>query len=57
MGFGSKFSDPENPTVMILAGAPDSVGVLEITDMIFKTRGPGKYHVTYCAFRNDLKDL
>jgi len=41
MGAGSKFSDPSNPAVVVKVGAPGSRGVLEITDMIFKTRGPG----------------
>lgn len=41
MGSGSKFSDPTNPNVMVRVGDPGSSGVLEITDMVFKTRGPG----------------
>jgi hypothetical protein len=41
MGSGDKFSDPTNPTVMVKVGEPGSSGVLEITDMVFKTRGPG----------------
>lgn len=40
MGSGSKFSDPTNPTVVVQAGASGSTGVLEISDIIFKTQGP-----------------
>ncbi|KZP07111.1 glycoside hydrolase family 55 protein [Athelia psychrophila] len=40
MGSGSKFSDSKKPTVMVQVGAPGSAGVLEISDMIFKTQGP-----------------
>jgi glucan 1,3-beta-glucosidase len=40
MGSGSKFSDPTNPAVVVKAGESGSSGVLEITDMVFKTKGP-----------------
>lgn len=56
MGSGSKFSDPENPTVMVQVGASGSTGVLEISDMLFKTQGPGKYiSDAYC--RNQLREF
>ena len=41
MGGGSAFSDMNNPTVMVQAGAPGSSGILEITDIVFTTQGPG----------------
>lgn len=40
MGTGSKFTDYNNPQPVIQVGAPGSSGVVEITDMIFTTRGP-----------------
>jgi hypothetical protein len=46
MGAGSKFSNPSSPAVVVKVGASGSRGVLEITDMIFKTRGPG---ADYCC--------
>ncbi|KAJ3543670.1 hypothetical protein NM688_g5834 [Phlebia brevispora] len=39
-GSGSAFFDYANPEVVVQVGAPDSTGVLEITDMIFMTHGP-----------------
>ncbi|KAF8654243.1 hypothetical protein AX16_003764 [Volvariella volvacea WC 439] len=39
-GRGSAFQDYNNPQTIIRAGAPNSQGVLEITDMIFTTVGP-----------------
>jgi hypothetical protein len=41
MGSGSKFCDPVNPAVVVKVGDSGSSGVLEITDMVFKTKGPG----------------
>lgn len=43
MGGGSAFSDMNNPTVMVQAGAPGSSGTLEITDVVFATQGPGRF--------------
>jgi len=40
MGSGSKFCDPVNPAVVVKVGDSGSSGVLEITDMVFKTKGP-----------------
>jgi hypothetical protein len=48
MGSGSKFSDPSNPAVVVQAGTAGSSGVLEITDMIFKTQGPGTKMAVWC---------
>lgn len=41
MGGGANFEDQKNPRVMVQAGAPWTNGVLEITDIIFSTVGPG----------------
>lgn len=43
MGGGSAFADINNPTVMVQAGAPGSSGILEITDIVFTTQGPGGF--------------
>ncbi|KAG2049894.1 glycoside hydrolase family 55 protein [Suillus hirtellus] len=40
MAGGSAFSDQNNPRVVIQAGAANSQGVLEISDMVFTTAGP-----------------
>lgn len=40
MGGGSAFSNMNSPTVMVQAGAPGSSGILEITDIVFTTKGP-----------------
>jgi glucan 1,3-beta-glucosidase len=50
IGGGPAFSDVKNPTVMVQVGAPGSSGIMEITDIIFTTRGPGKRCAFYPAF-------
>ncbi|EJD39742.1 glucan 1,3-beta-glucosidase [Auricularia subglabra TFB-10046 SS5] len=40
IGTGPKFSDPSNPQVVVRVGTPGSNGILEISDMLFTTRGP-----------------
>ena len=40
-GTGGKFFDYANPVPVVRAGDTNSQGVLEITDMIFATHGPG----------------
>ena len=40
-GKGKSFSDQENPQVVVRVGEKYSRGVVEITDMIFTTVGPG----------------
>ncbi|KAI0692746.1 beta-1,3-glucanase [Cerioporus squamosus] len=40
LGTGNQFTDYNNPRPVIRAGTAGSTGVLEITDMIFSTRGP-----------------
>lgn len=42
LGGGANFEDQSNPRVMVQAGEPWSNGVLEISDIIFSTVGPGK---------------
>jgi len=42
LGGGAKFQDENNPKVMVQAGAPWTRGILEITDIIFSTVGPGR---------------
>ena len=42
MGGGSAFSDMTSPTVMVQVGAPGSSGIMEISDIVFATRGPGR---------------
>ena len=44
MGGGSAFNNVNNPTVMVQAGAPGSSGILEITDIVFTTQGPGEFN-------------
>ncbi|KAF8446401.1 exo-beta-1,3-glucanase [Boletus edulis BED1] len=40
LGGGAMFQDQKNPKVMVEAGAPYTIGILEITDIIFSTLGP-----------------
>jgi hypothetical protein len=40
-GAGPSFQDQNNPQVVVRVGEPGSRGVVEITDMIFSTVGPG----------------
>lgn len=42
MGTGRKFSDVSNPVPVVRVGTPCTQGELEISDMIFSTRGPSK---------------
>ncbi|TFK33474.1 exo-beta-1,3-glucanase [Crucibulum laeve] len=39
-GKGEKFQDKENPQVVVRVGAPESQGIMEISDIIFSTIGP-----------------
>lgn len=41
-GKGTNFQSQTSPQVVVQAGAASSQGVLEISDMIFTTIGPGK---------------
>lgn len=42
MATGTAFANASSPQVAIQVGAPGSTGIVEISDMIFTTRGPGK---------------
>jgi glucan 1,3-beta-glucosidase len=37
------FQDQHNPKVMVRVGEDNSEGVVEITDIIFSTVGPGQW--------------
>lgn len=41
-GKGVNFQDIHNPQVVVKVGAEGSQGVMEITDIVFTTIGPGK---------------
>lgn len=43
MGSGPTFSDINSPQVVVRVGEPGDQGIMEITDMLFTTRGPGQY--------------
>jgi hypothetical protein len=45
-GRGGAFQDFNNPNVVVQVGAPGSSGIVEITDMIFSTIGPGMWYST-----------
>lgn len=40
-GKGAAFENADAPTPVVRVGAPDSKGIIEITDIIFTTVGPG----------------
>lgn len=42
MASGKVFENQNNPTVVLKIGEEHSEGVVEITDMLFTTRGPSK---------------
>lgn len=43
MGSGSAFEDQTNPTPVVQVGAEGSSGILEISNVIFTTKGPGAF--------------
>ena len=43
---GSKFNSQSNPQVVVQAGTSGSEGVLEISDIVFSTAGPGEWNTT-----------
>ncbi|KAI0831502.1 exo-beta-1,3-glucanase [Trametes gibbosa] len=49
MGGGAAFADQGNPTVVVRVGNPGDEGIVEITDIVFATRGPGESPVRYCV--------
>lgn len=54
-GKGSVFSDQSNPQVVVRAGEKYSSGVMEITDIIFSTVGPGKIDATLLDHLIDIR--
>jgi glucan 1,3-beta-glucosidase len=42
LGGGSAFTDQDAPRVVVQIGEPGDEGTVEISDMIFATRGPGR---------------
>lgn len=42
-GKGSQFQDIGNPQPVVQVGASGSQGLIEITDMLFTTVGPGMF--------------
>ena len=47
MGGGLAFQDVKNPRVMVQCGEHGSRGILEITDVVFTTKGPGNVFEVY----------
>ena len=45
MASGKAFEDQDNPTVVLKIGEENSEGLVEITDMLFTTRGPSKFMI------------
>lgn len=55
-GTGSAFQDEANPQAVVRVGEEDSEGVMEISDIIFATIGPGQWvrmslSLTTCDFK------
>ena len=42
-GRGPKFQNQNKPAVVFQVGKPGDVGIMEISDIIFSTIGPGKF--------------
>jgi glucan 1,3-beta-glucosidase len=42
-GRGPAFQDQSKPEVVVRVGAKDSLGIVEISDVIFSTVGPGLF--------------
>ena len=47
VGRGHAFADMEKPTPVIRVGEPDSQGIIEISDMLFGTVGPGWSYIHF----------
>jgi glucan 1,3-beta-glucosidase len=52
-GGGSAFQDQDNPQVIFKDGEEGSQGIIEITDIVFSTAGPGNFDVFYCGYEVD----
>ena len=57
MASGKAFEDQDDPTVVLKIGEENSEGLVEITDMLFTTRGPSKFviytllvYITECIY-------
>lgn len=46
-GKGAAFQDRNNPEPVFKVGAAGSQGIMEITDFVFTTIGPGAYLINY----------
>ena len=46
-GSGPAFQDQDNPQVVFKVGEEGSQGIIEITDVVFSTVGPGNFDVFY----------
>jgi hypothetical protein len=55
-GKGAAFQDVNNPQVVVQVGASGSSGLVEITDIIFSTIGPGS-SVFFFLFSDELLSL
>lgn len=50
MGQGGAFTDPRRPVPVVKVGEPCSQGILEISDMVFSTRGPSQSRGFCCGY-------
>lgn len=50
LGGGGNFQSQTNPRVVVQAGTAGSQGVLEISDLILSTAGPGQFNVIWLHF-------
>ena len=57
MGGGERFGDMLTPHVMVRVGEEGETGVVEITDIIFATKGPGKHALCYMLWVAELLNL
>ena len=46
-GSGPAFQDQDNPQVVFKVGEEGSQGIIEITDVLFSTVGPGNFEIFY----------
>jgi hypothetical protein len=50
-GKGPAFQDQDNPQVIFKVGEEGSQGILEITDIVFSTVGPGDLNHVYQGYK------
>ena len=53
-GSGPAFQDQDNPQVILKVGEEGSQGIIEITDIVFSTVGPGNFVVLDYGYEVDL---